>query len=187
MIEKKYGYKYNDIVAQTLTNIALLNCNTYHFQESEKQYLQLIDIYKNLSENFGQKHECDLALVYLNLGWLFQKQRIYGKSIQYGKLSIDTYKSVPDSSIRDKNQFMSLLAKALHNISVVYFKKDMKEEAFQSINEFFLRQDQQIYVYFYHLHISSNHRQMLFFQPFKTFLNIFWNSKFFYKITHQYV
>ena len=132
---KKYGYKYNDIVAQTLTNIALLNCNTYHFQESEKQYLQLIDIYKNLSENFGQKHECDLALVYLNLGWLFQKQRIYGKSIQYGKLSIDTYKSVPDSSIRDKNQFMSLLAKALHNISVVYFKKDMKEEAFQSINE----------------------------------------------------
>ena len=134
-LAKKYGYEHNDIVAQTLTNIALLNCNTYQFQESEKQYLQLIDIYKNLSENFGQRHECDLALVYLNLGWLFQKQRIYGKSIQYGKLSIDTYKSVPESSIRDKNQFMSLLAKALHNISVVYFKQGMKEEAFQSINE----------------------------------------------------
>ena len=56
-------------------------------------------------------------------------------AITYGIKSIDLYKSVPDSKLRDKNQVLSLIAKALHNLSVVYFKKEDYNNCLISINE----------------------------------------------------
>ena len=134
-LSKKYGDKYKNNVAQTLNNIALLNCNTYQFEDSENQYIELIDLYKYLSENYQQEHDCDIALSYLNLAWLYQKQRQYDKAIKYGLQSIEMFKSVPDNKLRDRNQAHSLLAKALINISIVYFKKKDIDNCLQSINE----------------------------------------------------
>ena len=45
------------------------------------------------------------------------------------------FRSVPDSKLRDKYQVLSLLAKALHNISIAYFKKEDYNNCLISINE----------------------------------------------------
>jgi len=132
---QKYGDKYKSNVAQTLCNIALLNCDTYHFKDSENQYKELIELYKYMSETYQQEHDCDIALSYLNLAWLYQKQRQYGKAIKYGHKSIDMFKSVSDTKLRDKNKAHSLLAKALHNLSLAYFKNNKFDDCFICINE----------------------------------------------------
>ena len=134
-LSQKYGDKYKNDVAQTLNNIALLNCYTYQYENSEKQYLELIELYKYLSKNYKQEHDCNLALVYLNLAYLFQRQKKYELAIDYGNKSIDMFRSVPDSKLRDKYQVLSLLAKALHNISIAYFKKEDYNNCLISINE----------------------------------------------------
>ena len=134
-LTQKFGNKYKSNEAQTLLNIAVLNGDTYQYEDSEKQYFELVELYNYLSKNCQQEHECNVALVYLNLAWLYQRQEKYEKAIKYGHKSIDTFKSVPDTKLRDRNQANSLLAKALHNLSVVYFKLEYYENSLIYINE----------------------------------------------------
>lgn len=134
-LSQQYGEKHLTDVAQTLTNIALLNCDTYNFEESEKQYFEIIEIYELLTEKHEQNHEIDTALVYLNIAWLFLKQKEYDKAIQYGIISVNTFKSTPDSKIKDKFESLSLEAQALHNLSVAYFNKGLRDDAYITISE----------------------------------------------------
>ena len=65
-----FGKQYSDRIAQILSNLGLLHCQTKKYELAEKEYLEAIEIYNQIITEYGLGRGGDIALTYLNLGYL---------------------------------------------------------------------------------------------------------------------
>ena len=127
----KFGGYSKANIASSLTNLGLLDCDTGNYIESEKEFLEAIEIFSD--DSIRNRFQFDISLLYLNLGYLFQKQSNWEIAENYNDIALSSFKACTDAY--EKNLLKRHTAKVLYNQSTVCLKSHKYDKATESVKE----------------------------------------------------
>ena len=128
---RQFGDRYKGELAQSLSNIALADLHDGRYEESEREYLELLTVYGQLTEKYGEDTDCDRAITYLNLGAIKQRQLQWEEAARYNEQSLSLLSRA--TSAMGQSYVMSLQAKVATSLSVVYMAQHKYPEGFAQV------------------------------------------------------
>ena len=118
---------YSGNIAQVLTNLGYLETKRGNYDAAEKYLLEANEVH--MSEPLGVLPEdnSDLALLELNIGYLYECKKDVDKAAQWYIQSLERFRNL--KTIRDAAQCKTLKIKDLMNLAGVYSHKKEMEQA----------------------------------------------------------
>ena len=134
ILDKRIDRESNDYFSEKaalLNNLANLYSNTQRFTESEKMYMEALEIRRRLAKDNPKANEPYVAITQYNIGFLMLQTEKYADAIHPFEEALEIYRRVAKNNPAQQQWYIS----SLYYLSALYGQQGDKQAAYKTNQE----------------------------------------------------